>query len=123
MQTKSRMLVVGIVALSAIGLGGCSSSGSDGASKATTPGAAGAGELSATVKVVDNAFEPKTIELKNGGTVTWQWEGKETHDVKGDDFMSPEQAQGTFKHTFDKNGTFHYVCTIHAEMKGLIKVS
>ncbi|MGB3410028.1 MAG: cupredoxin domain-containing protein [Microthrixaceae bacterium] len=120
---KSRLLVVAVAALSAIALGGCGSSGSDGSAKATTPGAASTGELNATVNVVDNAFEPKTIELKNGGTVTWQWEGKEVHDVKGDDFESGEQTKGTFKHTFDKNGTFHYVCTIHSEMKGIVKVA
>lgn len=123
MGTKSRLLVVAVAALCAIALGGCGSSGSDGSAKATTPGAASTGELNATVKVVDNAFEPKTVDLKNGGTVTWEWDGKETHDVKGDDFESPEQNKGTFKHTFDKNGTFHYVCTIHSEMKGIIKVS
>lgn len=122
MRRYTRVLALTVAALSVTALGSCSST-DGGSAKATTPGAASSGDLNATVKIVDNAFEPKTVDLSNGGTVTWQWEGKEIHDVKGDGFSSPEQAKGTYKHTFDKNGTFHYVCTIHSEMKGIIKVS
>ncbi len=122
MRMNSRVLAVAVAAFCAVSLAGCGSSGGS-SEKATTPGAASTGDLTATVQVVDNAFEPKTVELANGGTVTWEWAGKETHDVKGDGFDSPEQAKGTYKYTFDKNGTFHYVCTIHPEMKGIIKVS
>ncbi len=53
------------------------------------------------------------------------------HDVTktggpGPDFSSGEPgglAEGdTFTHTFNKPGKIEYVCTVHADMKGMVTV-
>lgn len=89
-------------------------SGGDGASGPTT------------VIVKDIAFKPATISVKAGDTVTWRFEDKGIpHDVvaKDDSFESDKRDSGIFRHTFDKAGTFSYICTIHPGMDGTVKVT
>lgn len=75
------------------------------------------------VNVIDNAFEPKTIHVSVGDTVTWVWKGSVKHNVTGPGFNGPTQKRGTFEHTFNSAGSFTYNCTIHPGMKGTVKVS
>lgn len=77
------------------------------------------------VRVVDNAFEPKTTEIAVGDTVTWTFEGNSAHNVTHDDdeFESELMKDGTFEHTFDEAGEFDYVCTVHPGMEGTVEVS
>jgi plastocyanin len=75
------------------------------------------------VSVVDNRFEPAVIEIAQGDTVTWTWNGSAPHDVDGEDFQSEVQSSGTFQHTFDTAGTYEYVCNIHGGMTGLVVVT
>ena len=61
-------------------------------------------------------FEPKTIEVEAGATVTWtnddnfthtvQVDGQEDHKVERDESVSI---------VFDTPGTYHYVCTLHRQ--------
>lgn len=74
------------------------------------------------VNVVDSDFEPASLEIEAGETVTWVWEGRMPHDVVGDDFDSGVQSDGTFEHTFDEPGTYEYECTLHPGMNGQITV-
>ena len=76
----------------------------------------------AQVTVVDNAFEPAVVEVAPGETVTWTWQAGARHNVVGDGFESPLQDQGTFSHTFDEPGEYHYTCQPHAGMDGKIVV-
>jgi plastocyanin len=75
------------------------------------------------VRVVDNEFQPKTAEVGVGDTVTWRFEGNSAHNVSGDDFSSELMKDGEFEHTFDEEGEFDYVCTVHPGMAGTIIVS
>lgn len=75
------------------------------------------------VDVVDNRFEPETIEVAIGDTVTWIWKGSVKHNVVGPGFTSKTQKDGTFEHTFNSAGTVKYACTIHPGMKGQVEVS
>jgi plastocyanin len=75
------------------------------------------------VSVVDNRFEPDTIEVAIGDTVTWVFKGSVKHNVVGPGFTSETQKDGTFERTFNSAGTVQYVCTIHPGMKGKIEVS
>ncbi|RKQ92911.1 plastocyanin [Solirubrobacter pauli] len=79
-------------------------------------------QKTATVRVGDNVFTPKTATIAAGGTVTWRWVGKKAHDVVGSGFKSKVQKTGTFKRTFAKQGTYKYVCTLHRGMAGTIRV-
>jgi plastocyanin len=72
--------------------------------------------------VADNSFSPTTATVARGGTVTWRWTGKKSHDVVGPGFKSKLIKTGTFKKTFTKQGTFNYVCTLHRGMKGTVRV-
>lgn len=79
-----------------------------------------------TVVVQDIAFKPKTVSVKAGDTVTWRFADKGIpHDVVADDesFKSDKQDSGVFEHTFDKPGTFSYICTVHPGMNGTVEVT
>jgi plastocyanin len=71
------------------------------------------------VNVVDFAFKPKTLTVKKGTKVTWNWTARSgiRHDVsvkRGPvKFHSRKQSKGTFTVTFKKKGTYHLICTIH----------
>jgi len=75
------------------------------------------------VEVIDNKFEPETIEVAIGDTVTWVFKGSVKHNVVGPGFTSKTQKDGTFERTFNSAGTVKYVCTIHPGMNGKVEVS
>jgi plastocyanin len=76
-----------------------------------------------TVAVRDDTFAPAAIEVPAGTTVTWRWEGKDQHNVVGDGFKSPTQAEGEFTHTFSNPGTYEFRCTRHFFMRGKVVVT
>lgn len=90
-------------------------------SPAATSPAAGAG----AVTIIDFAFQPATLTVKVGDTVTWTNQGDSSHTVKWSD-GTPESDQlakaATYTRTFDVAGSFAYVCGIHGEMTGTITV-
>jgi plastocyanin len=71
-------------------------------------------------------FNPASVTVSAGDTVTWTNEDNVGHDVTGDGFKSGDpgalQNGDTFEHSFDKAGTFDYVCTVHPGMEGSVKV-
>ena len=90
------------------------------------------------VSIVDKAYDPATIEVEVGDTVTWTVTKSigEPHSVTagkpGETGTTPAFDSGidvlkddgsTFAHTFDAPGTFDYYCTVHADvMKGVVDV-
>ena len=78
------------------------------------------------VQVVDFAFEPGTLTVPAGATVTWTNAGSRPHTVTADDgsFDSGRLDPGEqFSQTFDQPGTFAYHCGFHPEMQGTIVVT
>src|SRR5215212_9057736 len=78
------------------------------------------------VQVVDFAFEPGTVPVPVGATVTWTNTGNRPHTVTADDgsFDSGRLDPGEqFSQTFDQPGTFAYHCGFHPEMQGSIVVT
>jgi plastocyanin len=71
-------------------------------------------------------FNPASVTVKAGDTVTWTNNDSVGHDVTGDNFKSGGsgglQNGDTFAQTFDKKGTFDYVCTVHPGMEGSVTV-
>ena len=52
--------------------------------------------------------------------MTWENTDNAPHNVVGDDFKTKDLEQGDSDTvTFDKTGTYDYVCTFHPFMKGL----
>ncbi len=84
----------------------------------------------ASVSIVDFAFQPATITIDAGATVTWTvTRAQDPHTVSPvdppDAFVgSPLLHQGDhFSVTFAQPGTYRYQCTIHPEdMQGTVIV-
>ena len=69
-------------------------------------------------------FDPKTIEIRAGQTVTWTNDDNFTHTVKVDGQDDHKVGKDeSVSITFDKRGTYHYVCTLHShDMDGEVIV-
>jgi plastocyanin len=99
--------------------------------KEKKPASGGGAAQSAKVSLKDIAFNPETVTVKKGGTVTWTNDESVPHDVTktggpGPDFKSGDSGgmkQGdTFQQLFAKPGEVDYVCTVHSDMKGKVVV-
>jgi len=78
-----------------------------------------------TVELNGYKFVPDTVTVKAGTTVTWINKDNAPHTVTADDGSFESGSLGnsqSWSKTFDKAGTFTYHCSIHASMKGTIKV-
>ena len=77
-----------------------------------------------TVEIEGFAFNPSTITVLAGDTVTWENLDSAPHKIKsGSVFESNVMNKGdTFQLRFDAKGTFDYACTIHPSMKGTVVV-
>jgi plastocyanin len=59
-------------------------------------------------------FDPKTIEIEAGQAVTWTNDDNFTHTVQVDGEEDHKVGRGeNVSITFDRPGTYHYVCTLH----------
>ena len=123
-------LLLACVALGVV-VAGCGNSddsgGGDNAQKTEQPTAGGGGSGGgAKVTMQGIKFNPAGVTIKAGDTVTWTNKDSVGHDVTGDNFKSGDsggmQNGDTFAQTFDKKGTFDYVCTVHPGMKGSVTV-
>ncbi|QCH26190.1 cupredoxin family copper-binding protein [Mycobacteroides salmoniphilum] len=77
------------------------------------------------VNIENFAFNPPTLTVPAGTTVTWTNKDEEPHNVVAEDgtFRSPGMdAQGTFSYQFATPGTYQYVCGIHPFMKATVVV-
>jgi plastocyanin len=88
---------------------------------------ASAPRAKATVVLKNIAFNPKSVTIKKGGSVTWKWQdGATPHTVtsQGKTHFKSASARmsGSYTVKFAKAGTYHYVCTIHPGMAGVVVV-
>ena len=61
-------------------------------------------------------FDPKTIEIEAGQSVTWTNEDNFTHTVQVDGQEDHKVERGeSVSIAFDEPGTYHYVCTLHSQ--------
>jgi plastocyanin len=69
-------------------------------------------------------FDPKTIEVDAGATVTWTNDDNFTHTVHVDGMEDHKVEPGNrVSISFPSAGTFHYVCTLHRrDMEGEVIV-
>ena len=69
-------------------------------------------------------FDPKTIEIEAGDTVTWTNADNFTHTVQVDGQEDHKVERGeSVSISFDTPGTYHYVCTLHKrDMDGTVIV-
>jgi plastocyanin len=79
-----------------------------------------------SVSIHDFTFDPGTITIQPGTTVTWTNNDSATHTATADDgsFDSGNLATGqSFSMTFDTPGTYTYHCAIHPNMTATIVVT
>ena len=76
----------------------------------------GSGSSDPKVKAEDFDFSTTKLTVKAGDTVTWTNAGSTEHTVKGDGFFSRAIEPGsTYRHRFDRAGTYSYICTLHPD--------
>lgn len=105
-----RAAVIGVCALACAGVG--------------LGDAVAAPATSHTVVIEGVKYEPETLTVKRGDTITWVNKDPFPHTVtaKGA-FDSHEIAAGkSWKFTARKAGEYAYVCTLHPNMKATLKV-
>jgi plastocyanin len=91
------------------------------AARSATPTAAN----DTTISIRDFSFAPTSMTVAVGTTVRWKNLDGEPHTVRSVDsgFRSdPLDQNDSFTFTFDKPGTYRYVCSIHPQMVGTIVV-
>ncbi len=93
-----------------------------------TSGGASTGKVELRIK--DFAFQPATLKVTVGDTITVINEDDAKHTVTSGTRDNPDgtfdvQIDGGATETFtiDAAGTYPYICTIHPGMKGMIEVS
>lgn len=131
MVLARRLAAVIVSIVEATSLAGCGGSdepsggnSSSAAPAGSSPSVAPAG-ASPTIEVKQFSFGPMTLAVSPGTTVTWRFDDSAKHNVKASDgsFRSPDLNNGqTFQHTFDKPGTYNYICSIHQYMTARIIV-
>ena len=79
-----------------------------------------------TIEIKDFAFNPQTITVKSGQTITWINRDEEPHTVvsvekqfKKSTALDTDQ---TFTITTGAPGTYTYFCSVHPKMTGTIVV-
>jgi plastocyanin len=81
------------------------------------------------VLVKDNYFEPRSTEILQGGSVTWQWRGESRHSIRFTKVPkgagrkgAATRAEGKWKRTFRRPGVYRYVCKVWSGMRGSVSV-
>jgi plastocyanin len=83
------------------------------------------GTMNMSVSISNMMFQPSSISVQHGTTVTWTNNDSVPHTVTGNNggpssaVLQPGQ---TYSYTFNQTGTFPYHCSIHPYMTGTVTV-
>jgi len=111
----TKLLIVFLI--SAVLISGCTGQKTN---TGTTPAAPN------SVEIKGFAFDPATITVAKGTTVTWTNMDTVAHTVVATDnaFSSETLEKGqSYAYTFNDIGTFEYKCGIHPSMSGKVIVT
>lgn len=78
------------------------------------------------VAIADFKFNPATLTVPVGTTVTWTNQDEEPHTLAAKDgsLHSPGiDTHGTYSFTFNTPGSYDYICSIHPFMTGTVVVT
>jgi amicyanin len=79
-----------------------------------------------SVNITDFKFNPATLTVPAGTTVTWTNQDEEPHTIAAKDgsFHSPGMdTHATYSFTFTTPGSYDYICGIHPFMTGTVVVT
>lgn len=121
--------VPALIAVLALGACGSDDKQDSGSAKTEATSSAGGAALSgdAPVEIVGFEFKPQKITLKPGTKVTWTNGDTAIHSVKDTSPLatpvSKDMAKGDpFSITYEKPGSYSYICGIHNYMTGTVDV-
>jgi plastocyanin len=125
MKRVTRLFALAVVVLAAVLLlGACGSSSGKSGAKATTNGSGTSS--GSTITIHGFMFNPPTLSVKAGTTITVKNTDDTAHTVTaldGSFDTKPINPGTTATFTVSKAGTFHYHCNIHNYMTGTIQVT
>jgi len=78
-----------------------------------------------SVRIRDMQFQPSSVRLKVGDSITWTNGDDRDHNVSAADrsFDSGNLKQGaSYTFRFTKAGSFDYSCSYHPRMRGSVQV-
>ena len=89
--------------------------------------AAAAPAMKPAVTISSYSFHPATLTVSKGSTVVWFNKDEDVHTIKStggpETFNSPALDTGNqFGFTFHRAGIYHYICSVHPYMHGVIVV-
>jgi plastocyanin len=91
--------------------------------------ATAASDNRATVRVMDNFFDPRSVGVREGGKVKFLWKGTNRHNVRftavphgASKKSSDKRRKGDWSRKFHKPGLYRYVCTLFSGMSGTVTV-
>ena len=126
-QTKASVTQAGVVTGVAAGTAVITATGTVGAvtkTKTVNVTVSVPGQAASVTATSGNAFEPQTVTVAPGGTVTWTFQA--LHNVTFSGTGSPanitDKSSGSDSRTFPTAGTYNYNCTIHGGMNGTVRV-
>ena len=126
---RQKLIFLGILLALAAALISCSGPSYGSTPTQTTPASqtpstsAASGQLSVTIS--NFAFNPQTLNVPRGSTVTWTNKDSTSHTVTSDSGAfdgGPLSSGAVLSFTFNQAGTFSYHCSIHPSMKATIVV-
>jgi plastocyanin len=86
-------------------------------------------EKQAKVRVMDNFFDPRSIDVIPGEKVQFVWKGSNRHNVRftkvpagASNKGSKIKREGRWTRAFGKTGLYRYVCTLFSGMRGTVSV-
>lgn len=79
------------------------------------------------ITIANYSFHPATLTVKKDSTVIWINGDDDVHTIKSmegpEAFSSPALDSGSrFAFTFHRPGAYHYICSVHPYMHGVIMV-
>lgn len=122
-----KIVVLCLLLVSSLIFGGCSLYGGN-QNSSTTPTANNTSTQmpaigSTTIDIQNFSFNPATLTVKVGSTVTWTNRDSVNHQIKSDIFDSNLlDTNQTYSFTFTTAGTYNYFCPPHPSMTGTIIV-
>lgn len=91
----------------------------------TVAGAPATGEQAVSIK--DFSFNPASLSIQVGDSVTWTNDDGPAHSIKSGDHTfdspGPIDPASSFSFTFTTPGSYTYICGIHPSMKGTVVVA
>ena len=78
------------------------------------------------VFIQDMAFNPSTITVSAGTTITWTNKDAIAHTVTSNTGLFDSgsiNSNGTYSHLFSSTGTFPYHCSIHPNMTASVIIN